>query len=304
MNSSRLTIDSISNFETKISLKEIDISLINSLRRVMINEIPTMAIDLIFVEINSSIFHDEFLAHRLGLIPLFSESANQFRYTRECECEKFCSKCSVAFSLDVIAKDKYRDVFSTDLIVLNPKESFFAKHVSPIHDSGTADFPRLEPILISKLSQGQRLKLIGVAKKGIGLEHAKWSPISIIRLKRQNTIYININDLNFMTETKIKHELVKNFPEILKQNDSNQNLVYHEKKKFSLSVLTSQKLIDFLIKKKIDPKKVIKINPDKINFEIYIESTGALKPDFIFQNAIDILKKKINIIGIHVEKLL
>jgi hypothetical protein len=40
------------------------------------------------------------------------------------------------------------------------------------------------------------------------------------------------------------------------------------------------------------------------NFEIFIESTGVLKAADIFKKSIQILKKKLNMMGIHIEKFL
>ena len=48
----------------------IDASIANSFRRILLSEVPTMAIEKVHVFNNTSVIQDEVLAHRLGLIPL------------------------------------------------------------------------------------------------------------------------------------------------------------------------------------------------------------------------------------------
>jgi DNA-directed RNA polymerase I and III subunit RPAC1 len=48
----------------------VDVSFANAIRRILISEIPTMAIEHVYMWDNTSIIHDEVLAHRMGLIPI------------------------------------------------------------------------------------------------------------------------------------------------------------------------------------------------------------------------------------------
>jgi DNA-directed RNA polymerase II subunit RPB3 len=96
--------------KVKFTVSGTDISTVNALRRVMIGEVPTFAIDLVYIIHNESVLHDEFVAHRLGLIPLRWKSKDrlpqeQYPFPYACDCDfsysDVCSKCSIEFRLDV-----------------------------------------------------------------------------------------------------------------------------------------------------------------------------------------------------------
>ena len=78
-NEPEIKILELSNYTIKFELYNTDLSVANSLRRIIIAEIPTMAIDLVEVKENTSPLHDEFIAHRLGLIPLTSYQVDDYK---------------------------------------------------------------------------------------------------------------------------------------------------------------------------------------------------------------------------------
>ena len=59
-----------SHHELSFELIGVDVSFANALRRIMIAEIPTMALEHVYMWNNTSLIHDEVLCHRLGLVPL------------------------------------------------------------------------------------------------------------------------------------------------------------------------------------------------------------------------------------------
>jgi DNA-directed RNA polymerase II subunit RPB3 len=66
----KIEILSIAPHTISFVLSETDTSVANALRRIMIAEVPTLAIDLVEYSDNSSVLNDEYIAHRLGLVPI------------------------------------------------------------------------------------------------------------------------------------------------------------------------------------------------------------------------------------------
>lgn len=146
-------------------------SVAHGLKRTMESETPKMAIHMVKVNENTSVMQDELIANRLGLIPLHSETIDEYLYNDECDCETVeCQKCSVKITLDVTCTEDTCLVTSRDLRTNDP-------NVYPVHDSGIPDraCDGTECIVIAKLKRNQRLNIECVGKKGIGLENAKWS---------------------------------------------------------------------------------------------------------------------------------
>jgi len=69
-NLSLKVIDRPSKNELVFELLGVDVSFANALRRIMIAEVPTMALEYVYMWNNSGLIHDEVLSHRMGLIPL------------------------------------------------------------------------------------------------------------------------------------------------------------------------------------------------------------------------------------------
>ena len=63
-------------FKYVFLIEGISIEMLNALRRIILREIPTMAIDEVIILKNDSPLYDEILAHRLGLIPLKTDLEN------------------------------------------------------------------------------------------------------------------------------------------------------------------------------------------------------------------------------------
>ncbi|MFY9799312.1 MAG: DNA-directed RNA polymerase subunit D [Candidatus Nitrosopolaris sp.] len=155
------------NERVVIKFNNISRQYINAIRRIAISEVPTLAIDDVVILENSSVMHDEAVAHRLGLIPLRT-GLDRFVMPQDCDCKSTlgCSKCRVLLVLDSEATEKTKIVTSGELL----SEDELVKPVSK-------DIP------IVVLAPSQKLKFEAYARLGVGKDHAKWQPTSAAIVK-------------------------------------------------------------------------------------------------------------------------
>ncbi|MCD6522894.1 MAG: DNA-directed RNA polymerase subunit D [Candidatus Diapherotrites archaeon] len=126
--------------------------IVNSLRRAILGLVPAMAITEVNIYENTSVMFDEYIAHRLAMIPLTTD-LKTYKMPEECEGGGY-NTCSVDLSLDVSGP---KMVYSSDLKTTDPK-------VKPV--SGKIPIIELQP--------GQRLRLEAKATLGYPEEHVRW----------------------------------------------------------------------------------------------------------------------------------
>lgn len=150
-----------------IEFSDIPRQYVNALRRLSISQVPTFAVDDVVILENSSVMHDEAIAHRLGLIPLRTD-LERFVMPHDCDCNSTlgCSKCRVLLVLDAESQDKTKVITSADLISEDDV-------VKPVNSE----------IPIVSLAPGQKLKFEAYARLGTGKSHAKWQPTSVAVVK-------------------------------------------------------------------------------------------------------------------------
>eukprot|EP00965_Chrysotila_dentata_P153612 5077074-Pleurochrysis_carterae.AAC.3 len=70
----KIELQSLTDEEMVVDLIGVDAAIANAFRRILLSEVPTMAIEKVFILNNTSMLDDEVLAHRLGLIPIKADS--------------------------------------------------------------------------------------------------------------------------------------------------------------------------------------------------------------------------------------
>eukprot|EP01133_Synstelium_polycarpum_P016765 gene16765-19933_t len=169
----------------------VDAPIANALRRILISEIPTMAIEKVYIINNTSILQDEVLAHRVGLVPI---KVDPRRFNFKLPNKEYTAEDTIIFSLNVKC---YRDtngeivnqvVYSKDLkwMTTEDQEEMFP-------DEEDHPRPAVDDIPIMKLRPGQHIELQCYCEKNIGREHIKWSPVGTASYRILPSISVSPN---------------------------------------------------------------------------------------------------------------
>ena len=241
--------------EMSFLLSDASPALANAIRRIVLEEVPTLAIEKVEFSNNNSILYDEVIAHRLGLTPLSSD-LETYVLPDQCSCEgEGCARCMVELSL----KEKGPGgVKAGSIKSKDPK-------VIPVH----TEMP------IVKLLKGQEIEFVATAVLGTGKDHAKWVP--------GNIWYNYLPKVTINQKSKKLDECRDQYPQEIFKPDGSIDTEALKKPD------VDPKLIDACAGVCDD---VISVEYDENSFVFHVESWGQLNPVEIVSAALDKLDEK------------
>ncbi|GAB4313023.1 MAG: DNA-directed RNA polymerase subunit D [Promethearchaeota archaeon] len=236
---------------------------LNTLRRIILAQVPVLAIEeVIFIE-NSSPLFDEVIAHRLGLIPLTTD-LEKYNFPHECSCEgDGCTLCQVDLHLDKHV-DKPTTIYSGDLRSTDPT-------VKPV----SAKIP------IVKLEKNMALVIEAFARLGTGREHAKYQAVSTTAYRHYPEVTV---DESKCGDCKDACEAAKWCPKhLFEKKGKKVQLVEDWWKRCTVCMECQSKC----------PNGAITARGLDDKFIMFLESTGALPVRTVLFKAIEIFKATI-----------
>ncbi|KAL9604808.1 MAG: hypothetical protein Q9219_000256 [cf. Caloplaca sp. 3 TL-2023] len=303
--------------EASFSLIGIDASIANAFRRILLAEIPTLAIEYVFVHNNTSIVQDEVLAHRLGLVPLTGNLAGlrwlrQYRKPTETDPDGSgvqdnntivmklnveCTKADNYGELDKKGEDdptvlyKHAHVYARDLefVLSGRQDTFFAGEANAIRS--------VHPdILLAKMRPGQCIDMEMHCVKGIGADHAKFSPVATASYRLLPTITITkpiIGD-EARKFARCFPKGVIGLEEVSAEEASRERSGYagHEGEKKAVVRNTFKDTVSRECLRHPEFEGKVKLGRVRDHFIFMVESTGQYPSDELFLDSVKIMKEK------------
>ncbi|XP_058507534.1 DNA-directed RNA polymerases I and III subunit RPAC1 [Solea solea] len=269
----------------------IDAAIANAFRRILLAEVPTMAIEKVFIYNNTSIVQDEVLAHRLGLIPIKADPRLfEYRNTGEEIAEEEASEIdTIQMQLKVkCSRNPRASKESSDPQELYLNHMVYSKDIKWVPIGNQADVfadanigPVHSDILIAQLRPGQELDIVMHCVKGIGKDHAKFSPVATASYRLLPEITI-LEPVEGEKAERLKRCFSRGVIDLEDVNGSKVAKVVNSR----LDTCSREVL------RHDDLKNLVKIGRVRDHFIFTVESTGILPPDVLVTEAIKVLMSK------------
>jgi DNA-directed RNA polymerase alpha subunit len=173
--------EDVLTLDTNMTIKQA-----NVFRRLLLSQVEVVAVDLMRVHTNDTIFPDEILASRVGQIPVRYDA--DLTNKNICECENFCDKCSIIVNYENTGKEN---------------GYIFSQDISPLFK---------ENIIVAKVCNGQRIKFSLLLSKSTAHEHDKWSPRVVFQLsKGKKGFVIELTRQGCMTFSEVISQILPLF---------------------------------------------------------------------------------------------
>ncbi|KAF3927475.1 hypothetical protein ABW21_db0209214 [Orbilia brochopaga] len=292
----KIQIHKANDLDYEFDLVGVDASVANAFRRILIAEVPTLAIETIFVHNNTSIVQDEVLAQRLGLVPLRGDKKGfQHLRWRKKNTEEPAAEATdfntVVMTLKVACTRNHAvPATETDPSKLYFNSSVYARDIKfapqgrqPQWFAGAGEIRPVNPdILLAKLRPGQEIDLEMHCVLGIGSDHAKFSPVATASYRLLPSIRIKQPITGEDAD-----KFVSCFPAGVAE-------VQTDKKGVNKAVVVNPRkdTVSREVLRHDEFKGKVELGRVRDHFIFSVESTGMYNSDELFLQAVQILKKK------------
>jgi len=261
-----------------------DPAIANAVRRILLSDVPTMAIEKVHIYQNTSIMQDEVLAHRLGLIPLKADP-RLFKWKEPDAKDEGTEEDTLEFFLSTKCKrNPLRNEAGEGPYV---EHHVYTKQIQWVPNGSQAEKmaapgPVEDDILINKMRPGHEMEFKLFAVKGLGRDHAKFSPVAttFYRLLPQITIIKDVFDNDAL---RLQKCFSPGVVELEPTEDGRKKAVVVNARYDSCSRN---------VYRHNDLKECVVLEKIKDHFIFNVESTGAIKPTEMVPMAMQILIEK------------